>query len=341
MSSQDSTSRESYRPRHYSRNTSLSYATNQVPIISLMQQKLPLVWIRTLCQRLTASPCPTPVFLVCKCLSCGHVSSDLVSPKRLVLAPVPTTVARHRNHHKASLSKRCSSCRNYSSEVATAVFSCMCPEASSTSDSLEPAESDGPNEAWRNPKRSQHTKTSGRGTTSRRRVMSTTSSASPCGLAFHELLVLHNVSIPAGTPCPAYLGYQKTKPANSRALPDFGCKSENCSFSATQMTTALTMYSNAQHMFGVPHTDGPHARVSPILETRRWPPRFRRCLQGWKLLTPGRTNSFSPIRVSINRNKTGLGGSTARHFWPNNLEVEKELSTMATLAWAEGIWLGR
>ena len=24
-----------------------------------------------------------------------------------------------------------------------------------------------------------------------------------------------------------------------------------------------------------------------------------------------------------------------------NLEVEKELSTMATLAWAEGIWVGR
>ena len=25
----------------------------------------------------------------------------------------------------------------------------------------------------------------------------------------------------------------------------------------------------------------------------------------------------------------------------NNLEVEEELSTMATLAWAEGTWMGR
>ena len=25
----------------------------------------------------------------------------------------------------------------------------------------------------------------------------------------------------------------------------------------------------------------------------------------------------------------------------NNLEVEAELSTMVTLAWAEGVWLGR
>ena len=25
----------------------------------------------------------------------------------------------------------------------------------------------------------------------------------------------------------------------------------------------------------------------------------------------------------------------------NNLEVEEELSTMATLAWAEGVWLGK
>ena len=28
-------------------------------------------------------------------------------------------------------------------------------------------------------------------------------------------------------------------------------------------------------------------------------------------------------------------------FLVNSLEVEEELSTMATLAWAEGVWLGR
>ena len=41
-------------------------------------------------------------------------------------------------------------------------------------------------------------------------------------------------------------------------------------------------------------------------------PRFLRFLRGWKLLSPGRTRTvFSPERVAINRSKTGLGGSTA------------------------------
>ena len=42
-------------------------------------------------------------FLVNNCLSHGQVSTELLmSPKRSV-APVPTTVARHRNHHKRRL----------------------------------------------------------------------------------------------------------------------------------------------------------------------------------------------------------------------------------------------
>ena len=43
---------------------------------------------------------------------------------------------------QASLDKRSSSCRNHSSEVPTAVFSRLCPEASSTSDPVELAEPD-------------------------------------------------------------------------------------------------------------------------------------------------------------------------------------------------------
>ena len=65
-----------------------------------------LVWIRTLCQRLIATLCYKRVFLVSKCLSCGHFSSDmLMYPKRSTVAPVPTKVARHRNHHKRRLTK--------------------------------------------------------------------------------------------------------------------------------------------------------------------------------------------------------------------------------------------
>ena len=38
--------------------------------------------------------------------------------------------------------------------------------------------------------------------------------------ALDELLVLRVVSILAGTPCLAYLGYHKTLPANSQTLPN-------------------------------------------------------------------------------------------------------------------------
>ena len=52
---------------------------------------MPLVVIRTLCQRLIASPCSGRNVLVNKCLSCGQFSSEM---------PVPTTLIRLRNHHK-------------------------------------------------------------------------------------------------------------------------------------------------------------------------------------------------------------------------------------------------
>ena len=129
---------------------------------------------------------------------------------------------------QASLDKRSSSCRNHSSEGATAVFSCMCPEPVFTSDPAEPATSDGLNETdgdpgrrghWNYPRRSKRGairnshrtrgQSSGRGTTWWHRVMSTASSALPVCSAFDELLV--------------FRGYQKTLPAFSRSLPDSCC----------------------------------------------------------------------------------------------------------------------
>ena len=122
-----------------------------------------------------------------------------------------------------------------SSDVATTVFSCICPEASSTYDPVEPAKSDSHNEALgdlgrrghqdslsrrkRGGIRSGHRRrrqSSGRGTTSRRHVLATASSCLPSCWTFDELLILRDVSNPVGTPCPAHLGYKKTLPANYR-----------------------------------------------------------------------------------------------------------------------------
>ena len=58
------------------------------------------VWIRTLCQRLMATPCSGLGFLLS--LSTAN-SFRLMSPKRPTVAPVPTTAARRRNHHKRRL----------------------------------------------------------------------------------------------------------------------------------------------------------------------------------------------------------------------------------------------
>ena len=109
MSPLDGTPRESYRPVHYNRNTSLSSTTNLLSIITHQSDtsETPISCVRTLCQRLIAYPGSKPVILVCRCWRYSQLSSELLtSPKRSVVAPVPTTVARHRNHHKASLEKR-------------------------------------------------------------------------------------------------------------------------------------------------------------------------------------------------------------------------------------------
>ena len=77
---------------------------NRIPCQLLMQQKHRLLLDQDSVLATDCTTVPKASFLVSKCLSCGNFSSDLlVSPKRLVLAPVPTTVARHRNHHKRRL----------------------------------------------------------------------------------------------------------------------------------------------------------------------------------------------------------------------------------------------
>ena len=65
----------------------------------------------------------------------------------------------------------------------------------------------------RSPRRSQNTETL---ITSRLHVLSTTRSIIPRCWTYGELLVLRDCSMPAGTRCPAFLGYKKTSPAHSQ-----------------------------------------------------------------------------------------------------------------------------
>ena len=73
----------------------------QISIIHVVpQQGVFLVWIRTLCQQLIATPCQRRVFLVSKHLLYGQFSQGLLmSPKRSTVAS-PTIVACFRNHHQ-------------------------------------------------------------------------------------------------------------------------------------------------------------------------------------------------------------------------------------------------
>ena len=71
------------------------------------------MWIRTLCQRLIATPCSG------RDLSGKASSGDSGTPSQL---------------SQASFDTRSSSCRNHSSKVSTTVLSCTCPEAFSTYD---------------------------------------------------------------------------------------------------------------------------------------------------------------------------------------------------------------
>ena len=90
-----------------------------------------------------------PIFLESEYLNEGQFSSVLLtSPKRSVVAPIPTTVVRYSNHPpQTSSTKRSNSCGNHSSGIAAAALSCLCLEASASSDPVERAEPDDPSEA--------------------------------------------------------------------------------------------------------------------------------------------------------------------------------------------------
>ena len=245
----------------------------------------------------------------------GQFSSELLmTPKRSVVDDSGTPS----QPSQASPDQRPSSRKNHQSEVATAVFSRICPEASSTSDPVELAEPDGPNEAVGDPGRRGHPnyprrrrrggirnghrtrrQSSGRGITSRHRVMSATSLESPGYWAFDALLDLRDVNIPAGTQCPAYRGYQNICPANSRTLPDFCCQTQPVNFGRHR--DGYRSYNVQQHPghVWVQHHRGNTlmaALISPMLETRRWQAtKISLVSTGWKLLTPrSHTKSFFP-----------------------------------------------
>ena len=167
-------------------------------------------------------------------------------------------MARHRNHHKRRLTNV--------PDPAGIILSCNSHILAHVSRKplppliqVELAEPDGPNESFGDPCRRGHQncprrwkrggirnghrtrgQSSRRGTTSRRRVMSTTSSPSPGCWASDELLV----SIFAGTLCSAYFG----------------------------MDTILAIYSNAQYMFGVQHH---HGNTLVAAFTHRYPQHSR------------------------------------------------------------------
>ena len=299
----------------------------------------PLVWIRTLCQRLIVSPCPEPVFLVIKCLSCGQFSLDLLmSPKRSVAAPCPTTAARHRNHHDRRLSN---------GPVPAGITRPKVQQPYSRACVLKPpAESCGPNEAvgdrvrrshqnhprrWRrrgvqNGHRTRR-QSSGCGTSSRRRVMSMASSASPGCWTFDELLVFATSASLLDRAFRALATrklYQQTLQhfltvVANRNFVDFGRRTNGCGSDNVQQRSVHVWSGLSLGQ----HTDGcPHAQISPFLKTRRWhatkiPLVFARLEIAH---TRSHAKSVSPKRVVINPSKTGVGGSSAHgRFFPDHV----------------------
>ena len=127
----------------------------------------------------------------------------------------------------ATLINRSNSCGSQMPKIRTAALSCMCPEPTASSDPVEQTPyscseavgNSGSRSHQNDPRR--WTKRGVRngnrtrrqslkcGTSSRRRVMSTASSASPSCCAPDEFFILRDVSIPPGTSCPAYLGHQE------------------------------------------------------------------------------------------------------------------------------------
>ena len=175
-------------------------------------------------------------------------------------------MARHRNHHKRRLTNVPAGINR-----PTAVFSRMCPEASSTSDPVEPADPDGPNETVEDPgrrsdenyprMRNGHTtrgQSSRPGTTSMGRLMSTTISTSPGWWAFDELLVFRDVS---------------ALPTNSRTLPDIGGQTGFANFGRhTDGYNSYNFQQRPKHVWGAAppwqHADGVFFMTSDIDDAR-------------------------------------------------------------------------
>ena len=126
-----------------------------------------------------------------------------MSPERSVVAcrTDPGDSGTIQQPSQASLVKRSNSCGDHSSEVAAVALSCMCPETSTSSDPVERAEPDNPSptipakpmkilveEAIKRVRNGYRTRgqSSASGTSSRRRVISTASSASPSCWALHQ-----------------------------------------------------------------------------------------------------------------------------------------------------------
>ena len=171
------------------------------------------------------------------------------------------TAARLRNHHKRRLTNVPAhagiTCQQFQQPYPRTPVMKPIPAAILSSQQ----KSDGLNETCGDP---------GRGTTSRRRVLSTARSASPGCWTFGELLVIRDVSMPAGTPCPAFFGYQQILGhfliwVAERTL---------LILNDTPMTASLTVHCNAHYMSGVQHYLGNTlmvaviARMPPVLFTR-------------------------------------------------------------------------
>ena len=255
---------------------------------------MPLVLIRTLCQRLIATPCSVRVFLVSKCLRCGHLSSELfMFPKRSTVVPVSTTVVRLRNHHKRRLTHvpvpagitrpRPTLPQPYSRAfvlkplpptiqssqqnpmVPTKLLEILAEEA------IRTIHADGREEESEAVTEHEDSLRDGaprRGAMSRRRrarfcqnvghLMSCSFSATSATLLeYRALRTLATRKL-----------YQQT-PEHFLA---FAAKRKLLIFNDTRMIAAPSTCSNADYMFGVwEHTGGClHAQISPILQSQEW-----------------------------------------------------------------------
>ena len=274
----------------------------QLSVISPIQHKHPYpVWIRTLCQRLIASPCSKRVFLVRKCVCYGQFSSEqLMSPKRSVVDDSGTPS----QPSQASPDERPSSCKNHLKPPPLIQSSLpnltvpMKPLEILAGEATRTIHADGGEEesATVTEHEDRHQDVaSRRGAVSCRRrawsrqdighLMRCSTSATSTSLLEHSALrTVASRKIVQQT----LEHFQTTVADRKLSILD-----------NTETDTDLTMYSNTQDMFWVQHHRGNTlmaALTSPMLETRRWQAtKISLMSAGWKLLTPrSHTKSFFP-----------------------------------------------